>query len=334
MPVVAGDNIFKTILLIVFDGNMIWILEIWRAYLYRAAGYSFSIALGNLFYKCSYELLHEYWNITLGSSEMSGVLWILLRQKFENNFQRFYLFGMIILLLTSSELRQAVIKSDCGIVFITTYLMLIMSSVSKYNQLEDAYKYFIRYSGLDCGSFMAYSFYHGYIKFVVASNGDTSSKGLVERIQDYESENHVTFPVKKLLILQPESMHFEPKLRSELLLVANNLEEVIINRGGVVNRRYQSSVYKIVDSDYYVNVQGATPLITYYEESERSELLAKYKTEVALSFRSHLEKLINDDPSCRGLVEVIYYKDEIEQKSVDVGVIIKNYIEESLKKNS
>lgn len=95
-------------------------------------------------------------------------------------------------------------KSDCGMVFITTYVVLILSSVSvrqhlhcyvssvvrnnllsllmltkKYNQLEDAYKYFIRNSGLDCGSFMAYSFFHGYIKFVVATNGDTSSKGKV-----------------------------------------------------------------------------------------------------------------------------------------------------------
>lgn len=87
-----------------------------------------------------------------------------------------------------------------------------------------------------------------------------------------------------------------------------NLEEVIINRGGVVNRRYQSSVYKIIGPDWYVNVQGATPLLTYYDESKRSELLAKYSNEVGLSFRKHLEKLINDDPSCRGLVEVIYYK--------------------------
>lgn len=46
-----------------------------------------------------------------------------------------------------------------------------------YLKPEDAYKNFIRNSGLDCGSFMAYSFFHGYIKYVVASNGEVSSKG-------------------------------------------------------------------------------------------------------------------------------------------------------------
>lgn len=97
---------------------------------------------------------------------------------------------------------------------------------------------------------------------------------------------------------------FQPLLLSPF----QNLEEVKLNRGGVADRSYQLSVYKIVGPDWYVNVQGASPLLTYYEESERSELLARYKTEVAASFRKRLEKLIGDDPSCRGLVEVIYYK--------------------------
>ncbi|XP_037032822.1 uncharacterized protein LOC119071866 [Bradysia coprophila] len=310
---------------------MVWFLEMCQSYLFRAIGYAFSTALANLCFKCSYELFYEYRNITLSSSGMSGVFWMLLRRKFGNNFQTFFLFGMVTLLLASSELKPTISKSDCGIVFLTTFLMLIVSAVTKHNQLEDGYKYFIRYSGLDCGSFMAYSFFHGYIKYVVASNGDTSSKDLKERMTDYEAKHQVSFPIKKLLILQPQSMHIPPTFRSDRLQDAENLEEVLINRGGVVNRRYQLSVYKLVGTDYYVNVQGASPLLTYYEESERSELLAKYKTEVSMSFRKHLEKLINDDLSCRGLVEVIYYKDwdEIKQKPVDISEMLLDYIEKN-----
>ncbi|KAG4069711.1 hypothetical protein HA402_002290 [Bradysia odoriphaga] len=310
--------------------------RICQPYLFRTLGYSFSTALANLCYQCSYELLHEYRNITLSSSGMSGVFWMLLRQKFGNIFQTLFLFGMVLFLVASSELRQTIYNSDCGIVFLTTFFWLIVSAVYKHNRSEDTYKYFIRHSGLDCGSFMAYSFFHGYIKYVVASNGDTSSKDLKERMSDYEAKNHVTFPIKKLLILQPQSMHIPPSLRSERLVEAENLEEVLINRGGVVNRRYQLSVYKLVGTDYYVNVQGASPLLTYYEESERSVLLAKYKTEVSMSFRKHLEKLIKDDLSCRGLVEVIYYKDwdEIKQRPVDISVILLDYIEKNRRKRN
>lgn len=114
-------------------------------------------------------------------------------------------------------------------------------------------------------------------------------------------------------------------------------------------RSYQLSVYKIKGCDWYVNVQGASPLITYVEESKCSELLDKYKNDVAQSFREHLEKLIKNEPRCTGLVEVIYYDgtffktacknafylffliaDEDEQgKRIDVGSILKKYIEEN-----
>lgn len=132
-----------------------------------------------------------------------------------------------------------------------------------------------------------------------------------------------------------------------------NLEEVKINRGGVVDRSYQLSVYKIEGVDWYVNVQGASPLLTYLEESKRSKLLDKYKNDVAQSFRKHLEKLIWNDLRCRGLVEVVYYNgmsdgcwncepnlnfflvdlDENGQR-VDVGLVLKKYIEDSLTKNT
>lgn len=91
------------------------------------------------------------------------------------------------------------------------------------------------------------------------------------------------------------------------------------------------------------------------EESKRSQLLDKYKTDVAHSFRKHLETLIRDDLRCRGLVEVIYYNGTVvvltcyehliecrvffadldeHGERIDVGVVLKNHIEESLKKKA
>jgi len=186
---------------------------------------------------------------------------------------------------------------------------------------------------------MAYSFYHGYIKYVVSSNSETYSKGLKERIEDYEATEGVKFPVKKFFILQPQSLFIPPRLDSisDFLENAKSLEEVKINRGGVVDRSYQLSVYKIKGFeglDWYVTAQGASPLLTYYEECERSKLLDKYKNAVSRSFNERLKTLIWNDLRCRGLVEIIYYNDSDEYGPVDVGLVIKKHIEESLKKTT
>lgn len=74
-----------------------------------------------------------------------------------------------------------------------------------------------------------------------------------------------------------------------------------------MNRSYQLSVYKIKGYNWYVTVQGASPLLTYYDESKFSTLLEKYKHHIGMSFKDHLKKLIWNDLSCRELVEVIYY---------------------------
>lgn len=43
---------------------------------------------------------------------------------------------------------------------------------------------------------------------------------LKQRIADYEATHQVFFPIKKLLILQPKSMHIPPTLKTDLLQVA------------------------------------------------------------------------------------------------------------------
>lgn len=136
------------------------------------------------------------------------------------------------------------------------------------------------------------------------------------------------------------------------------MEEVKLNIGGVVGRSYQLSVYKIKGVNWYVNVQTASPLLTYYQECKRSQLLEKYRLDVAKSFRRNLERLIQDDLRCKGLVEVIYYNgmyikwdtfqllkfvfnftfysvdlDEYGEL-IDVGVVLKKYIQKYLNKKA
>ncbi len=138
------------------------------------------MVLGNLVYKFVYESYHEFNNITLRSVEMKGIIRVLLRYKWQKLsiwMQMCYIIAVLVPVASffSQEMWDTVFKqSDFWTVFNVTVVLLVASS----NQWdESAYKHFICYSGLDCGSFMAYSFYHGYIKYVVPSNSDVSSKG-------------------------------------------------------------------------------------------------------------------------------------------------------------
>lgn len=58
--------------------------------------------------------------------------------------------------------------------------------------------------GLDCGTYMAYSYYFGYLNIVVPCRGD-ATKGLKEHMLDYEGNQGIKFAATKLYIFVPLS---------------------------------------------------------------------------------------------------------------------------------
>lgn len=60
-------------------------------------------------------------------------------------------------------------------------------------------------NGLDYGSGMAYSYYHGYLKLIMHDTG-TEDKNLKELMEIYEDEHGVKFEAYKLFILIPFSL--------------------------------------------------------------------------------------------------------------------------------
>lgn len=78
------------------------------------------------------------------------------------------------------------------------------------------YADFIREShGLDYAEGMASNYFHGYLKLVLPTHTDES--GLIDRMELYESKHNVTFAIKRLFIMVPNTLFINSKIESDLL---------------------------------------------------------------------------------------------------------------------
>ncbi|CAK9825643.1 Stimulator of interferon genes protein homolog [Anthophora retusa] len=176
--------------------------------------------------------------------------------------------------------------------------------------------------GLDYASCMAYSYYYGYLKHILPSTGSLN-KGLIEKIENIEDIHNINISIHKLIILIPSSSYIPPDIKDvsyQWMESAMNLESEIRNRAGVKGRIYHNSVYKIYPNGpklrskpLYVVIEGASPLQTFYEVQRHAHcetsIYQKYCKDIIKRFYEKLKQLINDDPECKDLCELIYYND-------------------------
>jgi transmembrane protein 173 len=189
--------------------------------------------------------------------------------------------------------------------------------------------------GLDCGTGMAYNYYYGYLRLILPSTG-MINKGIIEKIENFEDNHNVTFPVHKIFILIPSSGYIPSDLKEvsyQWMERAQDLEEETRNRAGIIARKYHNSAYKIypdgqkLDSPKYVVVEGATSLLTFYEIQKHnhpeSNVYQKYKKDIIEMFYIKLREIVQDDPDMRDLCELIYYDDfDSHGAKVNVAKII------------
>ncbi|CAG9856363.1 unnamed protein product [Phyllotreta striolata] len=199
-------------------------------------------------------------------------------------------------------------------------------------------------NGLDYGSGMAYSFFHGYLNLLLPKTG-REDKNLKEFMQDYESKNQIAFNVYKLFILIPESMTCPVSLENEdsSLQESSSLEEKVITVAGVQNRVYKNAVYKIISENgdrTYVVAEYATPLKTFKEVCNsnvpHSDYYNKLKKDIILQFYITLNGVL-EDTGLNQFCELVYFKDTYidsngELRYHDVGKIIQARIKELRKK--
>lgn len=196
-------------------------------------------------------------------------------------------------------------------------------------------------NGLDYGTGMAYNFYYGYLHLILPSTG-TSTKGIIEKIENFEANHNVTFPVRKLFILIPSSGYIPPDLKEasyQWMESARELEKDKRNRAGNIGRTYRNNVYKVhPDGEtgrepVYVVVEGATPLLTYYEVQKHnhpeSAIYKRYKRKIIEMFYRKLQETLQSEPETRDLCELIYYDDyDAKGNKINVATIILERIAE------
>uniref|UniRef100_A0A1B6GS67 STING ligand-binding domain-containing protein n=1 Tax=Cuerna arida TaxID=1464854 RepID=A0A1B6GS67_9HEMI len=177
------------------------------------------------------------------------------------------------------------------------------------------------------GSCMARGFFYGYLKII--------TPGLYDKIIIFQNENNLSdkeVPVKRLFVLIPSSTFIFDKLRKEadtVEPVEEGLDAHKQDRGLVLKRAYQNSMYKVrnkeKDRDYYVPLEGATPLKTFYETCISEPQYKEFKSEIISSFYYELERLINRDRIVKDMVELIYYDDE-NDPDIELAEVVKQRI--------
>ncbi|KAL6260143.1 hypothetical protein P5V15_007678 [Pogonomyrmex californicus] len=190
--------------------------------------------------------------------------------------------------------------------------------------------------GLDYGTGMAYSFYYGYLRLILPSTG-TASKSIIEKIENFEDNHNVTFPIHKLFILIPSSGYIPPDLKDasyQWMESARELEEEKRSRAGNIGRVYRNNAYKIYPGGrrsgtepVYAVVEGASALLTYHEVQKHnhpeSVVYKRYKKEIVQIFHKKLYEILQSEPDTRDLCELIYYDDYDSQGTkVNVAEII------------
>ncbi|KAK3926965.1 Stimulator of interferon genes protein [Frankliniella fusca] len=207
-------------------------------------------------------------------------------------------------------------------------------------------------NGLDYGSGMAHSFFHGYLKLILPANGD-NLQGIAHRIIKYmemEQIREEDFPIKKLIVLIPRSGNLFALLSDEPSQVggdpdityAEKLQDHLRDRAGTKARVYRGGAYRLRVRTaggktliLYTVAEGATPVKTFREACSAGSLeavhLKQHRDDIVSNFYLTLNKLITDDPELRHLVDLLYYDDV--QSQVDVISLLKDHLLEARYKN-
>ncbi|XP_073676779.1 stimulator of interferon genes protein [Garra rufa] len=154
---------------------------------------------------------------------------------------------------------------------------------------------------------LAWSFYIGYLKFVLPD--------LQNKVSQYSStRGKLSSP--RLHILLPLNAKVPTKPEEEDTNVAfhENLPELVRDQAGVRKRSYKNSVYKITQDNetFSCVLEYATPLLTLYQMSHESRAgfgERERKQQVLLFYRT-LSQILEDSLECRNHYRLVLLNDE------------------------
>ncbi|XP_063374508.1 stimulator of interferon genes protein-like [Cydia amplana] len=187
----------------------------------------------------------------------------------------------------------------------------------------------VRYLQLKCqpatityGEALACSFAEGYLFQVIPPGGDY--EGLVEAIRAAAMSRRAVFPVRRLFVVFPRSLHCPRSLetfnkndeRLPRLEQCTSLPDISRDVAGVCNRVYRNTVYKIrryPTDPRPVHVVCATPINTLWMVLQKRAVytpMAKAdEEEIAASFCATLPSIVRNSPELRDKCHLVYYDD-------------------------
>lgn len=194
-------------------------------------------------------------------------------------------------------------------------------------------------SGLDYATGMVSNYFHGYLNLTLPKHDEQN--GIKKRIENYESKHGVEFAVKRLIILIPNSLHTRPVIESPLMERQDRqpIECVRRDRAGVA-RPYSNDVYRIIidDKPYYIAVEGATPLLSYFDamnlELTSTWQMRAMQREVMLKFYRYLKIILEKWPATQEKCELVFYNDyTADGRPQDVGEVLCHHIKQMWEKD-
>ncbi|XP_076368181.1 stimulator of interferon genes protein-like isoform X2 [Tachypleus tridentatus] len=293
-----------------------------------------AVSFANIFYKLLLlikEMFHH--NSRHQKSFQARILFDLISEGYVEKILMLSFVPFIVLLICNQDVLYSLWAKHGNTYFsVTLFLPIIfyfrLTNNVEVDQIREQHR-------LCCGYTLAHWYYYGYLRIVLRPGVGLTLK---DRMKQYEDHHHVTIPVKKLLLLLPESCLVYNNLEQhgdDNVQCAQELPPLTNDIAGTSNRNYKNTVYEIItgsNKSVRCCVEGVPTLLTLREICDASNKgPSPIKLEEELNnFCNELTCLLEADPGCANSYELIRYKDIIDGQQVPLSTLIWKKIGECL----
>ncbi|XP_048032973.1 stimulator of interferon genes protein [Megalobrama amblycephala] len=154
---------------------------------------------------------------------------------------------------------------------------------------------------------LAWSFYIGYLKFVLPDLQNKISQYSSTRAKLSSPRLHILLPLNAVVPTKPEE-------EDTNVVFHEDLPQLELDIAGVRNRSYKNCVYKITQNNktFSCVLEYATPLLTLYQMSQESSAgfgERERKQQVLLFYRT-LSQILENSLECRNRYRLVLLNDE------------------------
>ncbi|XP_067238335.1 stimulator of interferon genes protein [Chanodichthys erythropterus] len=154
---------------------------------------------------------------------------------------------------------------------------------------------------------LAWSFYIGYLKFVLPDLQNKISQYSSTRVKLSSPCLHILLPLNAVVPTKPEE-------EDTNVVFHENLPELELDIAGVRNRSYKNCVYKITQNNktFSCVLEYATPLRTLYQMSQESSagFGERERKQQVLVFYRTLSQILENSLECRNRYRLVLLNDE------------------------